>query len=95
MPTNIHLPSWIKRELFTPIRAREATTFLLHGDIGGLIPNPRVDLPERGEDVRSRRRFADLPSAAKGFVDFLQEALNLLVRLLSVGPTSKDKPFLH
>jgi adenylosuccinate synthase len=43
-------------------------------------------LPGWGEDVSGARRLADLPAAARHYIDRLSELLGLPVRIVSVGP---------
>ncbi len=43
-------------------------------------------LPGWKEDIRKARSFADLPRAARDYVAYIQEALGVPVRIISLGP---------
>lgn len=45
-----------------------------------------VDLPGWGEDIGEARRLADLPEAARRYVQFIREQTGLPVPIVSVGP---------
>jgi adenylosuccinate synthase len=53
-----------------------------------------VDLPGWKEDVRGAKHPAGLPKAARDYLDLIQNALDLPIWFVSVGPTAQDKFFM-
>ena len=54
----VQLPPWFVEDLITPFRAGIAHTFLLHGDINGLVKNPSPD-DESDRAYIPLRKFLD------------------------------------
>ena len=52
-------------------------------------------LPGWDEDVSGCRRLGDLPSAAKGYLDFLSQRLGAPVRIVGVGPDRDQTSFIE
>ena len=49
-----------------------------------------VDLPGWHEDISGVRRIDDLPAAARGYLDFIEEQLDLPVVMVGVGPARDE-----
>ncbi len=47
-------------------------------------------LPGFHQDIRGIRRYADLPDAAKAYVDFVESALGFPIKMVSNGPARED-----
>lgn len=47
-------------------------------------------LPGFHQDIRGIRRYADLPDAAKAYVDFVEASLGFPIKLVSNGPARED-----
>ncbi len=47
-------------------------------------------LPGFHQDIRGIRRYADLPDAAKAYVDFVEESLGFPIKMVSNGPARED-----
>lgn len=45
-----------------------------------------VDLPGWHEDISQAREISHLPSAARGYLDFIEESLGIPVVMVGVGP---------
>ncbi|MEX1279406.1 MAG: adenylosuccinate synthase [Acidimicrobiia bacterium] len=51
------------------------------------VAEPRYEtMPGWGEDLTSVRAFGDLPAAARDYVEFVEEAVGVPIRWVSVGP---------
>jgi adenylosuccinate synthase len=49
-----------------------------------------VELPGWDEDIRSARRYSDLPPKAKKYIETIEEMVGVPVSIISVGPGREE-----
>ena len=75
--------------------ARNFDEFPYHQSVLHKARGETVDLPGWQEDISGVRRLEDLPPAARGYLDFIEEQLEVPVTMVGVGPARDEMIWTH